>query len=111
MTFIAILVLIPFLVVTGFVFVFSVKHLLAAGAWCPWYVKAIAYVWLVLGGIADVLFNIVWGSLIFRELPKLPHELTMTARVRRHFAKGSGWRQAKAAKWASMLNAVDPGHV
>ena len=102
-----VLAAIPFLVVTGFVFVFSVQRLLETGAWCPWYIRAIAYVWLVIGGIADVLFNAVWGSWIFRERP---HEWTMTARVKRH-VRGSGWRKAKALQWAEMLNAVDPGHV
>lgn len=55
----------PFLVITGFVFVFSVRRLLDTDAWRPWYIKAIAYAWLVVGGL----------------------------------------------RWASMLNAVDPGHV
>lgn len=98
-----------FLVITAFVFVFSVERLLKSDAWCPWYVQVVALVWLVLGLIADIAFNWTLGTLIFRELP---HELVFTERVRRHFRRTDGnWRQRKAAHWAEFLNAIDAGHI
>jgi len=98
-----------FVVITSFVFLFTVKRLLSERVWCPWYIKAIAYVWLFFGLFADVVFNLLWGTIIFRELP---HELLFTSRVQRHYRNADGtWRQVKAAQWREFLNAVDPGHV
>lgn len=103
----AALVASAFLVITGFVFVFAVRRVLDSGAWCPWYVKLIARVWLVVGIVADVAFNWLWGTVIFREFPQ---ELVFTSRVQRHFGS-SGWRGDKARQWAQFLNAVDPQHI
>lgn len=103
-----VVVLSAFFVITGFVFVFSFKRLLDLGITAFWYIRVVAYVWLVVGGIADVLFNWIWGSIIYREFPK---EWTFTARTRRHFYRVSGWRKAKAERWAVLLNAVDPNHI
>jgi hypothetical protein len=98
-----------FFVVTAFVFSFSVMRLTSEQVWCPWYVQVIAIVWLVVGTVADAVFNVLWGSVIFLELP---HELLFTDRVQRHYARTNGdWRHAKAAQWREFLNAVDPGHV
>lgn len=103
----AIILLSAFAVITAFVFVFSVQRLLQDDVWCPWYIKVIAYIWLAIGLPADVLFNWIWGTVIFREFPR---ELMFTARVKRHMSS-SGENRWKAERWASMLNAVDPGHV
>ncbi len=105
----ALVVASAFLVITGFVFVFSVQKLLDADVWCPWYVQVVAIVWLALGLVADVAFNWLLGTLIFRELP---HELVFTERVKRHYRRTDGdWRQRKAEQWAEFLNAVDAGHI
>jgi hypothetical protein len=96
-----------FLVITGFVFVFSVKRVLDSGVWCPWWIKLVARIWLVVGLFSDVAFNWLWGTIIFREFPQ---ELVFTARVKRH-ALATGWRGERARRWAAFLNAVDPGHV
>lgn len=58
----------------------------------------------VIGFALDVAFNVVFGTLMFRELP---HELLFTDRVKRHFADGD----RLAAWWARNLNLVDPGHI
>ena len=109
MAFLLLLIGSAFVVITAFVFTFSLKRLVEPGVWCPWYVHVIAIVWLVLGVAADCVFNLLLGSLIFRELP---HELLFTDRVQRHYARTDGnWRQAKADQWRQFLNAIDPDHV
>ena len=99
--------LIAFSVITAFVFVSTVGKLLKSGVWCPWYIKVVAYVWLLIGIPADVLFNVVWGTWIFRERPR---EWLFTHRVKRHVSK-TDWRGKKAKLWAEMLNAIDENHV
>ncbi len=57
--------------------------------------------------LVDVFFNITWGSIIYREIPK---EFLFTTRTKRHL--NSQGDQLEAAKvWASRLNAIDPGHI
>lgn len=98
-----------FFVITAFVFTFSLKRLIAPGTWCPWYIQPIAVVWILIGVVADFVFNLLWGSVIFRELP---HELLFTDRVQRHYARTDGnWRHAKASQWREFLNSIDPDHV
>lgn len=100
-----------FVVITGFVFVSTVKRVLEAAVWCPWYVKLVAWLWLFVGVIADAAFNAFWGTIIFRERPR---ELLFTARVKRHCRESAGrseWRYKKACDWRDFLNAVDPEHV
>lgn len=69
--------------------------------------------------LVDVFFNITWGTIIYRELPK---EWLFTNRTKRHLEKGKTIspqgmgpkmsRRYKAAEvWAYRLNAIDPGHV
>lgn len=104
-------VAVAFVVITAFVFVSTAKRVIEAGVWCPWYVRLIAYLWLIVGIVADVLFNAFWGTLIFREFPR---ELLFTSRVKRHCresASVSERRYKKACAWRDFLNAVDPGHI
>lgn len=111
LTAIAVAVAAAFIVITGFVFVSTVLRVLEAGVWCPWYVTLVARLWLVVGVLADVVFNVVWGTLIFRELPR---ELLFTSRVKRHCresASSSEWRYKKACNWRDFLNAVDKNHI
>lgn len=100
--------LVAFSVISAFVVVATFKKVVDAGRWVPWYMKVIAYVWLVIGLPSDVLFNWIFGTWIFREFPR---ELMFTARVKRHYYTGSGWREQKAGQWAELLNDIDAGHV
>ena len=63
---------------------------------------------LALAGlILDAAFNLTFGTVLYRELPR---ELLFTARCKRHIA-GEGSRQRMAAFWQRQLNQFDPGHV
>lgn len=70
--------------------------------------------WLVMllplaavGLVLDCAFNLTFGTLMFRELPR---ELLFTSRCKRHF-RGDGRRKRLAGWWARQLNTFDPGHV
>lgn len=104
------LALIAFVVISAFVVVSTFKRLLDEGIEVSWWLKAIAYVWLLIGVPADVAFNYLFGTFIFRERPRL-NEPMFTARLKRHYYNSSGWRYDKADKWRSWVNAVDAGHV
>lgn len=67
-----------------------------------WKVKVPVYVALVIGILADVIFNAIWGTIIFREPPQ---EWTFTERLSRHRDN------PKAAEWIRQVNLIDPGHV
>ena len=62
--------------------------------------------------IRDVLFNLLWGTIIYREFPR---EFLFTSRTKRHFYdlhKKSTYGQKKAAAaWALILNIVEDKHV
>lgn len=60
----------------------------------------------VLGLLLDAAFNVTFGTVLFRELPR---ELLFSARVQRHWRADKGDRMA--AFWARQLNAIDPDHV
>ena len=62
---------------------------------------------VVLGLVLDLAFNLTFGSVLFRELPR---ELLFTSRCKRHIG-GTGSRQRMAAFWQRQLNQFDPGHV
>jgi len=69
------------------------------------YVKPFAYMTLFVGLIIDFLFQMIFGTLLFLELPK---ELLFSGRVQRH-ARRYGWRQKQAIFWAThFLNPFDP---
>lgn len=98
---------------------------------------AAAYLVLVVLAVltiaADVLFNLTWGVLLFREARSfhswhgLPAPDLFSARVERHYrsiAYLGDWRdpdwldladathqQSVAVWWARLLNHIDPGHV
>lgn len=104
----SIAVLSAFTVFTAFILVYSVKNLLDSGVKLKWYLKAVAYFWLAVGYPADIIFNWIWGTVIFRELPR---EGTFSKRVQRHLDESLGWRLGRALEWGAVLNAVDHGHV
>ncbi len=54
--------------------------------------------------LADVLYNVFVGTILFRELPR---EWVFTQRVQRHYNRGSN----HAGLLAKILNNVDPNHI
>lgn len=61
----------------------------------------------VIGLALDAAFNVVFGTLMFREFPR---ELLFSNRVQRHVRNG-GKRFALAAFWARTLNTFDADHI
>ena len=73
-----------------------------------WKVKVPVYTALFVGVLADVAFNLVWGSVIFRELPR---EWLFTYRLKRHWYGHSAVQRKRAQPWVFVVNTIDPGHV
>jgi hypothetical protein len=86
----------------------AVMHAKAVRAQLSLYWKVMIYPLAAIGLVLDVAFNVVFGSLMFLELPR---ELLFTSRCKRHFRGSTGRRQRLAAWWGRQLNAFDPGHV
>lgn len=61
----------------------------------------------VLGLLLDFAFNVVFGTVMFRELP---HELLFSSRVQRH-CRNEGRRLRLALFWKRQLNTFDPDHI
>jgi len=80
------------------------RHL-SRGRRIPWPFKAMAYPTLILFAVADVAFNVVYGSVMFLEPPK---EWLFTERVSR-WNDTDGWR-GKLARWLceNLLDPADP---
>ena len=73
--------------------------------------KLLKLVWisgLVVFIPLDVLYNLVVGTIAFRERPK---EWLFTQRVQRHLKESSGHRLEMARFLANELNVIDEGHV
>jgi len=69
--------------------------------------KCFAYPMLGIGLVADMLFNFLWGTILFLEIPQ---ELLMTARLKRHLNDHRlDWRD-RNANWfcRNFLNPFDP---
>ncbi len=64
------------------------------------------YFWTPVGLLSDVVFNLTWGTVIFREFPR---EWMFSDRVRRRMKLVPADR--KAMYWSDILNAIDPGHI
>jgi len=73
-----------------------------------WISKVPIYLWLSLGAIADVCFNITWGTWIFKELP---HEFLFTSRLKRHWHGDDNMMKRRAEPWVKRVNLVHEGHV
>lgn len=75
-----------------------------------WETKLVAYPFFFLGLFWDVVFNFIYGTVIYIEPPK---ELLFTKRCQRHL-KGDGWRQKVAhwhcSKWLNPFDPDDEGH-
>lgn len=65
--------------------------------------KKIMTPWLVVGLALDVVFNVIYGTIVFRELPR---ELLFTSRCQRHLKKSSG-RKLRVATW-HCIRLLDP---
>lgn len=62
---------------------------------------------LIVGWLGDViLFNFVLGTIAYAELP---HELTFSERVQRHYLAKPDRRFTRW--WARRLNEIDPTHI
>ena len=73
-----------------------------------WIIKVPLYLMLLVGVLADIVFNVTWGTVIFREWP---HEFLFTDRLKRHWYGNSKKQQDRAFPWQRRLNLIDPGHV
>lgn len=71
-------------------------------------ITGLMYVYLAFGLVVDFLFNVVFGTIIFRERPR---ELTFTKRVKRNLTSTDRRRMTKARDWQMKLNKIMPGHV
>jgi len=63
---------------------------------------------MIAVGAADVLFNVIFGSIIFRERPR---EWFFHQRVLRHALGVDARQQRKGAAWKDRINKIQPGHV
>lgn len=73
-----------------------------------WVIKVPVYVAIPIFLVADFLFNVLWGTVIFRELPR---ELLFTYRLKRHWRGGDKRQKRRAQPWVQLVNLIDPGHV
>lgn len=82
-----------------------------------WWISGLLYLFISVGAICDTLFNWIYGTIIFRELPK---EWLFSSRVRRWCHRidvlPENWlmedkRYAHALLWKERLNRVEPGHI
>lgn len=103
------LALASWLVLGGLFFAYpTVYRLKDERAEFGWVVKVPLYLWLLVGLIADIIFNVTWGTAIFRELPR---EFIFTDRLKRHWYGNDNKQKDRADPWVRRLNLIDPGHV
>lgn len=74
----------------------------------PNFIRWSLIVGLLPGLFLDVVFNLTYGTVHFKELPR---ELLFTDRVKRLVRNATGQRGRRALKWKKTLNAIDEGHV
>lgn len=78
-------------------------------AMCPPPVKSVCWSILGLAILLDIAFNILVGSILFREFPHYKR-LTFTARCNNHY-NADTWRGARARKFCDgWLNPFEAGH-
>ncbi len=58
--------------------------------------------------LVDVVFNVIWGSVVYKEAPE---EFLFTTRTKRHLKESKGKRLETALVWKRRLNAIDPDHI
>lgn len=93
--------------VTGiYVLVMHAKSLRETGGLSTfWMVNILP--WAIVGLLLDVVFNLIFGTVMFREFPR---ELLFTSRVQRHY-RTEGSRGRMAEFWARQLNQIDATHI
>lgn len=70
-------------------------------------IKILVFPALLIFGIIDVIFNLVVGSILFRELPR---QFTLSQRLCQHLIDPD-WRGHIAGAIAVPLNAIYPDHI
>jgi len=93
---------------TGFLVVASAKRVRDEGLAIPHGGRMVVYIWLLLGGPGDVLYNLIIGTATYKELPR---ELLFSHRIERLANGPAGWRRDKALPLAMVLNAADDNHI
>ena len=64
---------------------------------------------LILGAVADVVYNILWGTWFFKALPR---ELFFTNRLKTMQARGNSEQRQIASEWIDKrVNRIQPGHI
>ena len=74
------------------------------------------YIMLLPGIVLDFIFNITYGAVHYRRVPKEWLFSTTTSEIIKEGEQLNRWEQptkeyVKALKWKETLNAVDPGHI
>lgn len=74
------------------------------------------YIMLIPGVILDFLFNITYGTLHYKTIPKDWLFSGTTARILREGEQQRRWgdpskRYKRALRWQRILNTIDPGHI
>ena len=69
--------------------------------------KVWAYPFVWLGFFLDVVYNIFFATIKYRDLPR---EFLFTSRLKRYKAGEDGWRKDEAEYICSILNKYDEGH-
>jgi len=68
--------------------------------------KKLAIPNVIVGFLLDVLVNLTWASIVFRELPR---EWLVTTRLQRHIRSPKhSWRRERAKWWCEQLDPLDP---
>jgi hypothetical protein len=109
----------------GFLAAIKLKELKARGELTPFWMTG-GYILYPTFLVLDALFNIIWGSIIFKELPRLwgkDRELLFTDRCKRHYravARASVTtihtaktmkRYRTALRWKNRLNVIEEDHI
>jgi len=90
-----------------------------------WIMLVPIFCWLIIGAIADIIFNATVGTWVFKELPKLglrwlsvwkfkipyPKFELFTDRLKRHHYGKSEKQKKRGAKWVWRVNQIHEGHV
>lgn len=76
------------------------------------------YIMLIPGVILDFLFNVTYGTLHYKQIPKDWLFSGTTARILRETVEEGGSTapytsklRQRALRWQRVLNAIDPGHI
>lgn len=86
----------------------AIMHAKSLGKRITLYWRLVLVPLAIIGVVADVAFNMIFGTVVYLELPR---EWLFTARCRRHFRGKRGWRKTISEFFAKQLNQFDPGHV